>query len=212
MSEDQKDLLSEELDDVVDPADETEPAPEPKVEYTKTGRIKVNRPRTQAQIDAFAKARARWEQMRKESTELKKQATLKSSEATLEKKKKDAELEAKIKCDRAIKKYEKQKAKIVKNDPLPELTEDKVVEPVEPEPDVPEPEPEPVKRVVRKKKPVVIVQDDSESELESDDPQVIVVKRKSKAKPKETVPDQRFNPVQSNPFGRNYFYNPGAMS
>ena len=208
MSEDQKDLLSEELDEVVDPADTTEP----KVEYTKTGRVKVNRPRTQAQIDAFAKARARWEEMRRESTELKKQATLKSSEATLEKKKKDAELEAKIKCDRAIKKYEKQKAKIVKNDPLPELTEDKVVEPVEPEPVEPEPvEPEPVKRVVRKKKPVVIVQDDSESELESDDPQVIVVKRKSKAKPKESVPDPRFNP-QPNPFGRNYFYNPGAMS
>jgi hypothetical protein len=58
----------------------------------------------------------------------------------------------------------------------------------------------------------VIVQDDSESELESDDPQVIVVKRKSKAKPKEPIPDPRFKPVQSNPFGRNYFYNPSAMS
>ena len=210
-----EDLLSEQLNEVVDAGDagdetkiETESVP--KVEYTKTGRVKVNRPRTQAQIDAFAKARARWEQMRKESTELKKQAILKSSEVTLEKKKKDAEAEAKIKCDRALKKYQKQKAKIVKNDPLPELTEDKVVEPVEPV--EPEPvEPEPVKRVVRKKKPVVIVQDDSESELESDDPQVIVVKRKSKAKPKETVPDQRFNP-QPNPFGRNYFYSQTAMS
>jgi len=207
MSEDQKDLLSEELNEVVDPADETAP----KVEYTKTGRVKVNRPRTQAQIDAFAKARARWEQMRKESTELKKQAILKSSEVTLEKKKKDAEAEAKIKCDRALKKYQKQKAKIVKNDPLPELTEDKVVEPepVEPEPE-PEPEPKSPVKIRRKKKPVVIVQDDSESELESDDPHVIVVKRK--AKPKEPVTDPRFKPVQSNPFGRNYFYNPGAMS
>ena len=208
MTEDQKDLLSEELNEVVDPADEAAP----KVEYTKTGRVKVNRPRTQAQIDAFAKARARWEEMRRESTELKKQAALKSSEVTLQKKQLDAEAEAKQKCDRAIKKYQKQKAKLVKNDPMPELPEDKEPElPVAVEPE-PEPEPKsPVKRVVRKKKPVVIVQDDSESELESDDPQVIVVKRKSKAKPKEPVPDPRFNP-QPNPFGRNYFYNPGAMS
>ena len=207
MSEDQKDLLSEELNEVVDPADETAP----KVEYTKTGRVKVNRPRTQAQIDAFAKARARWEEMRRESTELKKQAALKSSEVTLQKKQLDAEAEAKQKCDRAIKKYQKQKAKLVKNDPMPELPEDKEPElPVAVEPE-PEPEPKsPVKRVVRKKKPVVIVQDDSESELESDDPQVIVVKRKSKAKPKEE-PDPRFKP-QSNPFGRNYFYSPSAMS
>jgi len=215
MTEDQKDLLSEELNEVVDPADDTESVPEsaPKVEYTKTGRVKVNRPRTQAQIDAFAKARAKWEEMRRESTELKKQATLKSSEVTLEKKKKDAEAEAAKKCDRAIKKYEKQKAKIIKHVPLPELTEDKPVEADVPEPVEEErpPSPEPVKRVVRKKKPVVIVQDDSESELESDDPQVIVVKRKSKAKPKEPVPDPRFNP-QPNPFARNYFYNPGAMS
>jgi hypothetical protein len=204
MSEDQKDLLSEELDEVVDPADTTEP----KVEYTKTGRVKVNRPRTQAQIDAFAKARARWEEMRKESTNLKKQATLKSSEATLEKKKKDAEAEAAKKCERAVKKYEKQKAKIVKNDPLPELPEDKEPELPPPPPPVEEHveeerPPSPVK-IRRKKKPVVIVQDDSESELESDDPQVIVVKRKSKAKPKEPIPDPRFKPVQSNPFGRNY--------
>ena len=208
-----EDLLSNELDEVVDPADETEP----KVEYTKTGRVKVNRPRTQAQIDAFAKARARWEEMRRESTELKKQATLKSSEATLEKKKKDAEAEAAKKCERAVKKYEKPKAKIVKNDPLPELPEDKVVEPVEPPPppvvehNEEERPPSPVK-IRRKKKPVVIVQDDSESELESDDPQVIVVKRKSKAKPKEPIPDPRFKPVQSNPFGRNYFYSQTAMS
>ena len=212
MSADQKDLLSEELDDVVDPADETESVPEsvPEIQYTKTGRIKVNRPRTQAQIDAFAKARARWEEMRRESTELKKQATLISSEVTLEKKKKDAEAEAAKKCDRALKKYQKQKAKLIKHDPMPELPEDKEPElPVEEEPE-PEPEPEPVKRVVRKKKPVVIVQDDSESELESDDPHVIVVKRK--AKPKEPVPDPRFKPVQSNPFGRNYFYSSSAMS
>ena len=206
--------MTEDLNEVVDPADDTEIETEsaPKVEYTKTGRVKVNRPRTQAQIDAFAKARARWEEMRRESTELKKQAALKSSEVTLQKKQLDAEAEAKQKCDRAIKKYQKQKAKLVKNDPMPELPEDKEPElPVAVEPE-PEPEPKsPVKRVVRKKKPVVIVQDDSESELESDDPQVIVVKRKSKAKPKEPVPDPRFNP-QPNPFGRNYFYNPGAMS
>jgi hypothetical protein len=127
-----EDLLSNELDEVVDPADETATAPE--IQYTKTGRVKVNRPRTQAQIDAFAKARARWEEMRRESTELKKQATLKSSEVTLEKKKKDAEAEAAKKCERAVKKYEKQKAKIVKNDPLPELPEDK-------EPELPPPPP-----------------------------------------------------------------------
>ncbi len=212
MSEDQKDLLSEELDEVVDAGDETESVPEPEIQYTKTGRVKVNRPRTQAQIDAFAKARAKWEEMRRESTEMKKQAALISSEVTLKKKQQDAEAEAKQKCERAIKKYEKQKSKIVKHAPLPELPEDKEPElppPIEPEP---EPEPEPVKRVRKKKQPVVIVQDDSESELESDDPQVIVVKRKSKAKPKEPIPDPRFKPVQSNPFGRPYFYNPGAMS
>jgi seryl-tRNA synthetase len=206
-----EDLLSEELDEVVDPADTTEPTPE--IQYTKTGRVKVNRPRTQAQIDAFAKARARWEEMRRESTELKKQATLKSSEVTLQKKQQDAEAEAKIKVDRAVKKYQKQKEKLIKNDPLPELTEDKPVEPDVPDvPDVPDtPEPEPVKIKKTRKKPVVIVQDDSESELESDDPHVIVVKRKSKAKAKEPVPDPRFNP-QPNPFGRNYFYSQTAMS
>ena len=210
-----EDLLSNELDEVVDPADTTEPTPE--IQYTKTGRVKVNRPRTQAQIDAFAKARAKWEEMRRESTELKKQATLKSSEVTLKKKQLDAEAEAAKKCERAIKRHEKQKAKIIKNNPMPELPEDNPVEPDVPDvPVEPEPEPEPPSPVkikkTRKKQPVVIVQDDSESELESDDPQVIVVKRKSKAKPKEPVPDPRFKPAQSNPFARNYFYNPGAMS
>jgi hypothetical protein len=38
------------------------------------------------------------------------------------------------------------------------------------------------------------------------------VKRKSTAKAKEPVPDPRFKPAQSNPFGRNYFYSPTAMS
>jgi hypothetical protein len=215
-----EDLLSEELNEVVDAGDDTESVPESetKVEYTKTGRIKVNRPRTQAQIDAFAKARARWEEMRKESTDLKKQATLKSSEATLKKKQQDAEAEAAKKCERAIKKYEKQKAKIIKNDPMPELTEDEFVQPVEPDvpvPVEPEPEPEPPSPVkikkTRKKQPVVIVQDSDDSELESDDTNVIFVKKKS-ARPKEPVPDPRFKPAQSNPFARSYFYNPGAMS
>ena len=211
-----EDLLSEQLDEVVDAGDETKIETEsvPKVEYTKTGRVKVSRPRTQAQIDAFAKAREKWEQMRKESTELKKQAALKSGQVTLEKKQKDAEAEAAKKCERAIKKYEKQKSKLIKNIPMPEITEDKpveAVEPVEPEPVEPEPEPEPVKIRRKKKQPVVIVQDDSESELESDDPQVIVVKRKPKAK-EPPIQDPRFKPIQSNPFGRNYFYNPGSMS
>jgi hypothetical protein len=122
--------MSEELNEVVDAGDETESVPEsvPEIQYTKTGRVKVNRPRTQAQIDAFAKARAKWEEMRRESTELKKQATLKSSEVTLKKKQLDAEAEAKIKVERAIKRHEKQKAKIIKNDPMPELPEDKPVE------------------------------------------------------------------------------------
>ena len=214
-----EDLLSEQLDEVVDAGDETKIETEsvPKVEYTKTGRVKVNRPRTQAQIDAFAKARARWEEMRRESTELKKQATLKSSEVTLQKKQKDAEAEAAKKCERAIKKYEKQKSKLVKHDPLPELTEDKPVEVVEP--DVPPPvEEEPIEeeppspvKIRRKKKPVIIVQDSDDSELESDDTNIIFVKKKS-AKPKEPVPDPRFKPAQSNPFARSYFYNPGAMS
>jgi seryl-tRNA synthetase len=208
-----EDLLSEELDEVVDPADTTEPTPE--IQYTKTGRVKVNRPRTQAQIDAFAKARARWEEMRRESTELKKQATLKSSEVTLQKKQQDAEAEAKIKVDRAVKKYQKQKEKLIKNDPLPELPEDKEPElpspPVEEEP-VPDTPPSPVKiKKTRKKKPVIIVQESDDSELESDDTNVIFVKKKS-ARPKEPVPDPRFKPAQSNPFARNYFYSPTAMS
>ena len=212
MSEDQKDLLSDELDEVVDPADATETVPETKVEYTKTGRIKQNRPRTEAQIAAFAKAQARWNEMRKESVDLKKQALLKSREITLEKKKKDAEEEAKIKCERAVKKYEKQKSKIVKNEPMPGVPENTVVPEVA---EVPEPEPEPeeppvVVKKVRKKKPVVVVQDESESDLESDDPRVIFVKRK--AKPAEPVPDPRFVPKETNPFGRNYFFDRSAMS
>ena len=211
MSEDQKDLLSDELDEVVDPADATETVPETKVEYTKTGRIKQNRPRTEAQIAAFAKAQARWNEMRKESVDLKKQALLKSREITLEKKKKDAEEEAKIKCERAVKKYEKQKSKIVKNEPMPGVPENEVVPEVAVvEPEV-EPEPEVVVKKVRKKKPVVIVQqEESESDLESDSPHVIFVKRK--AKQKEPVPDSRFVPNQSNPFGRNYFFDRSAMS
>ena len=207
-----EDLLSNELDEVVDPADTTEPTPE--IQYTKTGRIKVNRPRTQAQMDSFAKARARWEEMRRESTELKKQAILKSSEVTLQKKQQDAEAEAKIKVDRAVKKYQKQKEKLIKNDPLPELPEDKEPElpspPVEEEP-VPDTPPSPVKiKKTRKKKPVIIVQESDDSELESDDTNVIFVKKKS-ARPKEPVPDPRFKP-QPNPFGRNYFYSQTAMS
>ena len=210
MSDEQKDLLSDELDEVVDPADATETVPETKVEYTKTGRIKQNRPRTEAQIAAFAKAQARWNEMRKESVDLKKQALLKSREITLEKKKKDAEEEAKIKCERAVKKYEKQKSKIVKNEPMPVVPENTVVPEVAEVPEPDEPEPTVVKKV-RKKKPVVIVQqEESESDLESDDARVIFVKRK--AKPKEAVPDPRFVPKETNPFGRNYFFDRSAMS
>ena len=213
MSDEQKDLLSDELDEVVDPADATETVPETKVEYTKTGRIKQNRPRTEAQIAAFAKAQARWNEMRKESVDLKKQALLKSREITLEKKKKDAEEEAKIKCERAVKKYEKQKSKIVKNEPMPGVPENEVVPEVAVvEPEV-EPEPTVVVKKVRKKKPVVIVQqEESESDLESDSPHVIFIKKKTKAKPAEPVPDSRFVPNQSNPFGRNYFFDRSAMS
>ena len=213
MSDEQKDLLSDELDEVVDPADATETVPETKVEYTKTGRIKQNRPRTEAQIAAFAKAQARWNEMRKESVDLKKQALLKSREITLEKKKKDAEEEAKIKCERAVKKYEKQKSKIVKNEPMPGVPENEVVPEVaevDPEPD--EPEPTVVVKKVRKKKPVVVVHEESESDLESDSPHVIFIKKKTKAKPAEPVPDSRFVPNQSNPFGRNYFFDRSAMS
>ena len=211
MSEDQKDLLSDELDEVVDPADETESVPEPKVEYTKTGRIKQNRPRTEAQIAAFAKAQARWNEMRKESVDLKKQALLKSREITLEKKKKDAEEEAAKKCERAVRKYEKQKSKLVKNEPMPEVPENTVVPEVNEVEEPPEPEPAPVVvKKVRKKKPVVVVQEEeSESDLESDDARVIFVRRK--AKPKEPVPDPRFAP-QTNPFGRPYFFDRSAMN
>ena len=206
------DLLSDELNEIVDPGDEIEPEiePEPPVEYTKTGRIR--KPRTQAQIDGFAKARAKWVEMRSETSVEKKKLEVKSRELTLEKTKKDAEADVAKKCEKAKKRYEAAKAKlppITVPDPVPE---DTIVPEVAvlPEYEPPSPPPSPVKRT-RKKKPVVIVQDSDDSELESENPQVIFVKKKSKPK-EEPVPDPRFSQVKDNPFGRPYFYDRNAMS
>lgn len=201
MSKANEDLLANELNDIVDSADETEDVVEKKIEYTKTGRIKqAPKPRTEAQIEAFAKARAKWSEMRRESTKSKNEANLKSRQLTMEKKKK----EANVICEKAQKRYEKAKSKILPNDKMPLINEDKKTEiPIE---DEEEEAPPVIIKKTRKKKPVVIVQDESESELESDDPHIIFVKRKAKAKPAEPPPP----PV--NPFSKPYFYNVGAMS
>jgi len=201
MSQEVQDILSNELIDEpeIEQCDtQSEIEIEPEIQYDKRGRIK--KPRTQAQIEAFKKARERWMEMRAESVEAKKQAELKSREITLEKQKADAM----IKCDRAKARYEKQKSKIIKAvpEPVPEVEENAAEE-----------EPEIVvktKRPPRKKKQIVVVQDEEDEEdLESDDPSVIFVKRK--VKNKEPVQDPRFDPRQ-NHFGRPYFYNVNAMS
>ena len=198
MSKANEDLLANELNDIVDSADETENAVEKKIEYTKTGRIKqAPKPRTEAQIEAFAKARAKWSEMRSESTKSKNEANLKSRELTMEKKKK----EANVICEKAQKRYDKAKSKIAPNDKMPLIDESKKTEiPEEEEEEAPI-----IVKKIRKKKPVVIVQDESESELESDDPNIIFVKRKTK-KPPEPLPPP------TNPFGKPYFYSTGAMS
>ena len=209
------DLLSEELNEIAEP--ETDPEPEielaePPVEYTKTGRVR--KPRTQAQIDGFAKARAKWIEMRSETSLEKKKLEVKSRELTLEKAKKDAEAEVAKKCEKAKKRYDAARAKlppITVPEPVPE---DTIVPEVtvlpEYEPPSPPRHPSPVKKVVRRRKPVVIVQDSDDSELESENPQVIFVKKKSK--PKEPVPDPRFPQAKDNPFSKPYFYDPRAMS
>ena len=203
-----QDLLSNELVDEpeIEQSDiqsEIEPEPEPEVQYDKRGRVK--KPRTPAQIEAFQRARAKWLEMRSESVTAKKEAELKSREITLEKQKADAM----VKCEKAKARYEKQKAKITKAVPesVPELKENEVEqeEPIDEEPEIVVK----TKRAPRKKKQVVVVAEESEDELESDDPSVIFVKRK--AKPKEPVPDPRFDPRQ-NAFGRPYFYNVNSMS
>ncbi len=205
--------MSEEIPEINgDEIDETVPD-EPKVEYTKSGRVK--KPRSQAQIDALLKAREVWKANQAGRIVKREENKLQSLKEQVDTKKervaKKAEIEVENKCKKAVARYEKQK-KILseRTTVMPEVPENEVVPEVNevPEPE-PEPEPAPVKKV-RKKKPVVVVQDESESDLESDSPHVIFVKKK--AKPKEPVTDPRFAPKQSNPFGRPYFYNPGAMS
>ena len=206
MSEEIPEINGDEIDETV--------TDEPKVEYTKSGRIK--KPRSQAQIDALLKAREVWKSnqagriVKREENKL--QSLKEQVDTKMERVAKKAEKEVENKCKKAVARYEKQKKILSERVPsMPEVPENEVVPEVavvEPEPE-PEPEPVVVKKV-RKKQPVVVVQEESESELESDDARVIFVKRK--AKPKEPVPDPRFVPQQSNPFGRPYFYNAGAMS
>ena len=204
--------MSEEIPEINNEIDETV-TDEPKVEYTKSGRVK--KPRSQAQIDALLKAREVWKSNQADRIVKREENKLQSLKEQVDTKKervaKKAEIEVENKCKKAVARYEKQKKILSERVPaLPEVPEDTVVPEVNEVPE-PEPEPEPViVKKVRKKKPVVLVQEESESELESDDPHVIFVKRK--AKPKEAVPDPRFVPQQTNPFSRPYFFNPGAMS
>ncbi len=206
MSEEIPEINGNEIDETV--------ADEPKVEYTKSGRIK--KPRSQAQIDALLKAREVWKSNQAERIVKREENKLQSLKEQVDTKKervaKKAEQEVENKCKKAVARYEKQK-KILseRTTVMPEVPEDTVVPDVNEVPEV-EPEPTIVVKKVRKKKPVVVVQEESESELESDDPHVIFVKKK--AKPKEPVPptDPRFAPQQTNFFGRPYFYNAGAMS
>jgi hypothetical protein len=207
MSEENPEINGDEIDETV--------PDEPKVEYTKSGRVK--KPRSQAQIDALLKAREVWKSnqadriVKREENKL--QSLKEQVDTKMERVAKKAEKQVEEKCKKAVARYEKQKKILSERTPtMPEVPEDAVV----PEVAVVEPEPEPeeppvvVKKVRKKKQPVVVVQDESESELESDDPQVIFVKRK--AKPKEPVPDPRFVPQQTNFFSRPYFYNASAMS
>ena len=205
MSEEIPEINGDEIDETV--------TDEPKVEYTKSGRVK--KPRSQAQIDALLKAREVWKTNQADRIVKREENKLQSLKEQVDTKKervaKKAEIEVENKCKKAVARYEKQKKILSERVPvMPGVPENEVV------PEVAEVDPEPeeptvVVKKVRKKKPVVVVQDESESELESDDPHVIFVKRK--AKPKEPVPptDPRFAP-QTNPFGRPYFYNVGAMS
>tara|TARA_R110000868_G_scaffold103304_2_gene284564 strand:- start:162 stop:782 length:621 start_codon:yes stop_codon:yes gene_type:complete len=206
MSEEIPEINGDEIDETV--------TDEPKVEYTKSGRVK--KPRSQAQIDALLKAREVWKANQANRIVKREENKLQSLKEQVDTKKervaKKAEIEVENKCKKAVARYEKQKKILSERVPvMPEVPENEVVPEVN---EVPEPEPEPeppvVVKKVRKKKPVVVVQDESESELESDSPHVIFVKRK--AKPKEPVPDPRFEPKQTNPFSRPYFYNVGAMS
>ena len=210
MSQEVQDILSNEIEPEPECDTQSEIEPEPEIQYDKRGRIK--KPRTQAQIEAFQKARAKWIEMRADSVAAKKEAQFKSREITLEKQKADAivkcekaKADAIVKCEKAKARYEKQKSKIIKSVPeeVPEVEENEVEENEEPEIVVK------TKRPPIKKKQIVVVAEESEDELESDDPSVIFVKRK--VKPKEPVPDPRFDPRQ-NHFGRPYFYNVNAMS
>ena len=206
MSEEIPEINGDEIDETV--------TDEPKVEYTKSGRVK--KPRSQAQIDALLKAREVWKANQANRIVKREENKLQSLKEQVDTKKervaKKAEIEVENKCKKAVARYEKQKKILSERVPvMPEVPENEVVPEVN---EVPEPEHEPeppvVVKKVRKKKPVVVEQDESESELESDSPHVIFVKRK--AKPKEPVPDPRFEPKQTNPFSRPYFYNVGAMS
>ena len=205
MSEEIPEINGDEIDETV--------TDEPKVEYTKSGRVK--KPRSQAQIDALLKAREVWKTNQAERIVKREENKLQSLKEQVDTKKervaKKAEKDVEDKCKKAVARYEKQKKILSERVPvMPGVPENEVVPEVaevDPEPD--EPEPEVVVKKVRKKKPVIVVQEESESDLESDDPSVIFVKRKAKPKPE---PDPRFAPKETNPFSRPYFYNVGAMS
>ena len=203
MSEEIPEINGDEIDETV--------TDEPKVEYTKSGRVK--KPRAQAQIDALLKAREVWKTNQADRIVKREENKLQSLKEQVDTKKervaKKAEIEVENKCKKEVARYEKQKKILSERVPvMPGVPENEVV------PEVAEVDPEPeeptvVVKKVRKKKPVIVVQEESESDLESDDPSVIFVKRKAKPKPE---PDPRFAPKETNPFSRPYFYNVGAMS
>jgi hypothetical protein len=210
MSEEIPEINGDEIDETV--------TDEPKVEYTKSGRVK--KPRSQAQIDALLKAREVWKTNQADRIVKREENKLQSLKEQVDTKKervaKKAEKDVEDKCKKAVARYEKQKKILSERVPvMPGVPENEVVPEVaevDPEPEVEPEEPTVVVKKVRKKKPVVVVHEESESDLESDSPHVIFIKKKTKAKPAEPVPDSRFVPNQSNPFGRNYFFDRSAMS
>ena len=226
--------MSEELDTEVEVQDTNDTSEDAPLGYTKTGRIR--KPRTQAQIDSINKAREIWSKNRTPRIKEREEHKLEELKKSVEEMEKRV---VEKKCKTAIARYEKQKAKVearnskMKKDVIDEYeqipNDQKVPEPEPvPLPAVPDPEPEPERavspppkiirqRAVRKKPVVVVEQSEDDTDLESNDPQVIFVKKKSKPKPKEVVPepvppiDPRFVRPNTNPFGRNYFYNPNSM-
>ena len=209
------DLLSEELVDVVDTdvTDVIEIPDEPKIEYTKTGKVK--KPRSQAQIEALKKANAAWS----------------AKQAGVVQKKKDAlietiELASKTKIMKQEKLIEKQRELALKR--LNKVNKTSLSTPLEEEPSSDtneiiddEVDPEKKEKVakikkMKTKKPIVVVEQNSDSESEADDNNIIFIKRRPRKIAPEPVALEPIVPVPHfvhppSAFSRPYFYNVNAM-